>query len=90
MLQVGLDISYGQTKLAWSNGLGQPLAEVHPSGAAPIDQCDRVGAMPSSEGSLGYGADVFVGGVRYGVLIDPDPIATGMPPSALELSLVHL
>jgi len=41
MPHLGLDIGYGQTKLAWSNSYGSPVAEVHPSGAAPFEQCDR-------------------------------------------------
>ena len=52
MLQVGLDIGYGQTKLAWSKDYGLAQAGVHPSGAAPIEQCARMSVNSAGDGSL--------------------------------------
>lgn len=78
MVYVGLDIGYGQTKLCWSQGFGESRAEVHPSGAAPIEQCDGTGLNAAGEAALSYGETVYVRGKCYGALIDPDRISTGM------------
>ncbi len=78
-LQVGLDIGYGQTKIAWSKDLAPAQTEVHPSGAAPLEFCARAGLQASSHGSIGYGEEVVVNGERYASLIDPDKISNGMP-----------
>lgn len=77
MIHVGLDIGYGQTKLAWSSGYNGPMAQIHPSGAAPIELIDRV-AAGGVEGDLGAGEEVLVHGRRYGALVDPDSIKNGM------------
>ncbi|AGG89097.1 ParM/StbA family protein [Rhodanobacter denitrificans] len=78
MVHLGLDIGYGQTKLAWSSNYAQPVAEVHPSGAAPIERCDRMAGGQVGDTALGYGEEVIVGNRRFGSLIDPDRIQNGM------------
>lgn len=79
-MRFGLDIGYGQTKLSFADPFTPPVDEVHPSGAARIELCDRP-AVASSGGRppLPRGAEVLVDGVEYGALIDPDALRGGMP-----------
>jgi len=73
----GLDIGYGQTKLSYGDKYALPVSEVHPSGAALIELCDRGSGAESSE-RRSFGAEVLVDGVSYGSLIDPDQLSCGM------------
>jgi len=75
-MYVGLDIGYGQTKLTFTDLYTPTIGEVHPSGSAPVVECNRNAA--TSAGSQNPGVDVLVHGNVYGSLIDPDHLARGM------------
>lgn len=74
---MGLDIGYGQTKLTYAGPHIAPVGEIHPSGSAPLNLCDRASIAPGD--ALGYGCEVVVGNETFGALIDPDRIHRGMP-----------
>jgi len=79
-MRFGLDIGYGQTKLSFAAPFTPPVDEVHPSGAARIELCDRPAVATSGRRPpLPRGAEVLVDGAEYGALIDPDGLRGGMP-----------
>ena len=83
-MYLGLDIGYGQTKLSFCDPFSTPISEVHPSGAAVLENCDQ--RAPGAKDVQPNGVEVFVDGKPYVSLIDPDQVHGGM--STLHSSFV--